>query len=386
MDVDKQTTMGDLLWPAPTLKWEAESAGTVPDVAISLNTSDSWNSGSSIQIDFTEKEANPNLSYRSFYTPIQTLSLTAQKSYTASIIYKPNQPSDAADIDLSLTLSIRPRSTDSTAEVKITPDSLKATEISNNWTKVTVQFIITDIPRSTITVDSEIGLVIETVSNGTTPPFSLSLLLGQMNIFPTPSSTIEPNYPRILWADSTPTTITVPDPTPMTKEADKNNSNPPTAQDTTQALTTITWMPTTSLSQVGQITITSPDDPNCAWTPQPPLESQWFPGMLYCNIYAAEPGAAIRAFAKARTTTTVAASSGEKKQRILEAPGSGMIWLGTSGADGSVGKGKSEFSFDRTQLSAELKDLTTLRVFVQGVLETGEVLSWENSAFVDVQY
>jgi len=33
-----------------------------------------------------------------------------------------------------------------------------------------------------------------------------------------------------------------------------------------------------------------------------------------------------------------------------------------------------------------LRDLTILRVFVQGVLETGEVLSWENSAYVDVQF
>lgn len=63
-----------------------------------------------------------------------------------------------------------------------------------------------------------------------------------------------------------------------------------------------------------------------------------------------------------------------------------MIWIGTSGADGSVGKGRLEFSFDRTQLPAVLRDLTILRVFVQGVLETGEVLSWENSAYVDVQF
>lgn len=54
--------------------------------------------------------------------------------------------------------------------------------------------------------------------------------------------------------------------------------------------------------------------------------------------------------------------------------------------DGSVGKGRLEFSFDRTQLPAALRDLTTLRVFVQGVLETGQVLSWENSAYVDVQF
>jgi mannosyl-glycoprotein endo-beta-N-acetylglucosaminidase len=368
MDVDKQTAMGDLLWPAPALKWEAESEGMVPDVAVSCNMADSWNGGSAIQLAFTEKEAKPNVAYRSFYTPIQTLSVTAQKCYIASIIYKVAH--DVGDVDLDVTLTVRPRDTSSTTEVKVSPGSIKTTNISNNWTQATIQFVITGMPPSTISVDSKLGLILTTVSNDTTPPFALTILLGQMNVYATPATTTEPNYPRILWADHTTTTIVVspkiPDlPTSLIKETKKE-------------LTTITWEPATCLAPVGAVTITSPDDPTCAWAPEPPLKKQWFPGFLYYNIYAAEPEAIFHSLPKVYTWLNRDLKSVDTK--------TGIAWIGTSGADGAIGKGMLEFTFDKTQLPVELRDLTTLRVYVQGVLETGEVLSWQNCVYVDVEY
>jgi len=382
MDVDKQTAMGDLLWPAPALQWESASTGTVPDVVVSVNMTDSWNSGSSVQLDFSEKTANPNLINRSFYAPIQVLSLTTNRNYTASIIYKSNQSTSSPNIDFDGTLTIRPRDTTLGMEFQVTPESIKTSLVSNNWTEITAQFVAVEASPTGNTVDGEIGIIINTVSNDTTP-FSLSILLGQINVHATPSPTIEPNFPRILWADfSTITTTT--NTTPIADSRYLNKSSNADTPDTTLSLTTISWTPSTSLSQVGPINVNSPDDSNCVWTPEPPLKNQWFPGFLYFNIFAAEPGAAIRALTKVR---------GEKKQKQnarqhvsssqLE---SGMIWIGTSGADGSIGKGRLEFSFDRTQLPAALRDLTTLRVVVQGVLETGQVLSWENSAYVDVQF
>ncbi|KAL9712325.1 hypothetical protein Ac2012v2_003562 [Leucoagaricus gongylophorus] len=374
MDVDKQTTMGDLLWPAPALQWESATIGTVPDVVVSVNMTDSWNSGSSVQLDFSEKTANPNLTNRSFYAPIQVLSLTTQRNYTASIIYKPNKSTGSSDVDLDVILAIRPRDTTLRMEVKVAPESIKTSLISNNWTRVTMQFVTVEDSPTGITVDNEIGIIINTVSSETTP-FSLSLLLGQINVHATPSATIEPNFPRILCAEFTTTTMTV-----ANSKSSIQPSNAST-ENTTLNLTTISWTPSTSLSQVGPININSPDDPNCVWTPEPPFKNQWFPGFLYYNIFAAEPGAAIRALAKVRR------GGGSSRQHVLsDHSESGMIWIGTSGADGSVGKGRLEFSFDRTQLPAVLRDLTILRVFVQGVLETGEVLSWENSAYVDVQF
>ena len=374
MDADKQTTMGDLLWPAPALQWESASTGTVPDVAVSVNMTDSWNSGSSVQLDFSEKTANPNLTSRSFYVPIQVLSLTAKQNYAASIIYKSNQSTSSPNIDFDVTLTIRPRDTTLGIEIQVAPESIKTSLISNNWTEVNAQSVAVEASPTGNIVDTEIGIIINTVSNDTAP-FSLSILLGQINVHATPSRTIDPNFPRILWAESTTTTTTT-----VTNSAKSSTAN---TEDTTLSLTTISWTPSTSLTQVGPINVNSPDDPNCVWTPEPPFKNQWFPGFLYYNIFAAEPGAAIRALAKVR-------GGGSPRQHVLKnlsgQPEPGMIWIGTSGADGSVGKGRLEFSFDRTQLPATLRDLTTLRVFVQGVLETGQVLSWENSAYVDVQF
>jgi len=260
--------------------------------------------------------------------------------------------------------------------MQVAPESIKTSLISNNWIKVTVQFVAVEASPTGSTVDSEIGIIINTVSNDTAP-FSLSILLGQINVHATPSPTIDPNFPRILWAESTTTTTTT------TTVANSDKSSNANTEDTTLSLTTISWTPSTSLTQVGPINVNSPDDPNCVWTPEPPFKNQWFPGFLYYNIFAAEPGAAIRALAKVR-------GGGSPRQHVLknlsDQPEPGMIWIGTSGADGSVGKGRLQFSFDRTQLPAALRDLTTLRVFVQGVLETGQVLSWENSAYVDVQF
>ncbi|KAF9449023.1 glycoside hydrolase family 85 protein [Macrolepiota fuliginosa MF-IS2] len=375
-DVDKQTAMGDLLWPFPELQWEADNEGTVPNVAVSVNMDDAWNGGTSITLNFTETEVKQDVAFRSFWAPIQTLTLTTQKSYTASIVYKVLPGAESLDLDFAL--SVRPLqdpTTGTTANAIISPDSITTTDVTNSWAKITIQFTLTDAPPTTVSVDSAIGLVITSVSNDTTIPFALALLLGQINVHATPSSTVDPNTPSILWADYQTITVST---TPSPKEPQPPSGDPHlNATPTTKDLTEITWHPATSLEQVGTITITSPDDPNCAWKPEPPLASEWFPGFVYFNIYAAAPDAAAQIQAQARTEQSVMNFAGND---------SVMTWLGTSGADGAVGKGKLEFAFDRTQLPTELAGLTKLRIFVQGVLDTGEILDWAKCAYVDVNY
>lgn len=385
MDVDKQTTMGDLLWPLPEMKWDTDSEESLPNISVSVNMDDAWNSGSSIKLDFTGKEAGEDVPFRSFWVPIQTLSLTTQKSYTASIVYKVIKGTEVLDLDIAL--AIRPLyaksavHTDPGMQITVEPHSVKTTDISNSWVKTTIQFIITDTPPITVSLDTAIGLVITTVSNDTTVPFSLSLLLGQINVYPTPSPTIDPNTPRILWADYRLETVEITssskEPAPQSGSAHSAGEQNQDSGLTTKQFTNITWQPATSLQQVGPVTITSPDDPNCVWTPQPPLANEWFPGFLYFNIYAAAPG--IPAQIQGQTPVQQAVMK-------LQEGEPEMTWLGTSGADGSIGKGKLEFTFDRTQLPAELRDLSKIRIFVQGLLDTGEFLDWERCAYVDVQY
>ncbi|KAF7776476.1 CAZyme family GH85 [Agaricus bisporus var. burnettii] len=373
MDVDKQTTMGDLIWPIPTLTLEGNSEGPLPDVAASVDMTDSWNSGTSIRLLFTDKEINPDHSFRSFSFPIQTLTVTTQKSYTASIIYK-LIPDGTTTFELSTALSIVPLQTGDTftqdqmraMTCAISPNSVTTTELTNDWVKSTMEFIIADTPPGIVSLDCSIGLTLA-ITSSQISPFPLTLLLGQLNVHSTPSSTIQPNFPRILWSDFSSSSVQFND-------------------GSTREVTNVNWQPATSLSQVGPITITSPEDPNSAWTPQPPLEKQWWPGFVYFNVYASPPPS---------PTTSSGISliqlPNRQHQHLLQLPSDtnpipGLIWLGTSGPDNSLTKGNFQFSFDRTQLPGELRELPTLRVYVQGILDTGEILDGDSSAFVDVTF
>jgi mannosyl-glycoprotein endo-beta-N-acetylglucosaminidase len=376
MDVDKQTTMGDLLWPAPALKLENNSEGTIPNVAVSVDMTDSWNSGTSVRLDFTDKEINPDFSLRSFSIPIQSLTITTQKSYTASVVYKV-APDSTTTFQLSTELSIVPLQTGGafteeqlcTIKCEIAPNSVTTTELTNNWVKSTVEFLITDMPTNIVSVDCSIGLTL-TLTSDHISPLPLTLRLGQLNVHATPSATTQPNFPRILWSDYSKSTV-------------------PVTDGSTKEVTNINWLPATSLSQVGPITITSPEDPNNAWTPQPAAENQWWPGYVYFNVYASPLPS---------PTTSSGLSLVQPKdqhQYLLKSgpysskgtnPAPGLTWIGTSGPDNSIHKGSFQFSFDRTQLPVELRNLPTLRVYVQGVLDTGEILDWDSSAYVDVPF
>lgn len=378
MDVDKQTTMGDLLWPIPALKLEDNSEGMIPDVAVSVDMTDSWNSGTSIRLVFTDKEINSDYSIRSFSIPIQSLTITTQKSYTASIVYKVSSDSTNT-FGLTTALSVVPLQTGGTFSqeqvhamtCKVAPNSITTTELTNDWVKSTMEFIITDMPPNIVSVDCSIGLTL-TITSDHVSPFPLTLLLGQLNVHTTPSSTIQPNFPRILWSDYSKSTVQISD-------------------GSTKEVTNISWEPATSLSQVGAITITSPEDPNNAWTPQPPLEKQWWPGFVYFNIYASPlpsptTSSGISLVQPNRQHQHLLKPPSPSSSKSTTDPAPGLMWIGTSGPDNSINKGSFQFSFDITQLPVELRNLPTLRVYVQGVLDTGEILDWDSSAYVDVTY
>ncbi len=98
LDVEKCYSIGDSLWPVPTVvcdedvKGDAPLSGAAPPTAqVSVNLSDAWNGGSSLQLSFSEPEpAKPEQAPgdRSFWVPVQSLSLTPEENYTATAAYK----------------------------------------------------------------------------------------------------------------------------------------------------------------------------------------------------------------------------------------------------------------------------------------------------------
>jgi mannosyl-glycoprotein endo-beta-N-acetylglucosaminidase len=97
LDVEKCYSIGDSLWPVPTVVRDEVQGGAplyeaaLPTAQVSINLSNAWNGGSSVQLSFSEPEpAKPEQAPgdRSFWVPVQSFSLTPEENYTATAVYK----------------------------------------------------------------------------------------------------------------------------------------------------------------------------------------------------------------------------------------------------------------------------------------------------------
>ena len=330
-DVDKQTSVGDMIWPCPKLYWDDDREDEIPKALSSFYMNDAWNGGNSIRLSIScpgSEEATA--AYRALWLPIQSLHLIPQRSYEAHAIYKLEDTHDQ-DLETEFALSLKslPGSQDNLV-VNIVSSSTK--ELTGGWTKLTIQF---NLSENDLQLTTAIGLVIAIVSENPMEPLQLSLLLGQLNVVPHLPLSFTEQDPLILWADLIPTPV----------------SNRPSAP----LLGTLSWEVATSFPVITEIAIKSPEDALPAWNIQPTLE--WFPSFLYFNIYA-------QAFTDQWNVGTVDKA----------------IWIGTTGADGQ----RNGFDVLPENLPFAVNPATKVRFYIQGVKDCGEVLKWEKCAYVDV--
>ncbi|PPQ73301.1 hypothetical protein CVT26_015330 [Gymnopilus dilepis] len=332
-DVDKQTSVGDLLWPRPKLFWEDEREEEIPTALTAFCMEDSWNGGNSLRLSISCKGSEDDLAaYRSLWLPIQSLSLTPGKLYEASVIYKLDQQlTPSVDTEFALNLKTLPGSTEGFI-CDIT--SSTSTDLAGGWTKLTIQFKTTT-SEGTILPPTHIciGFVIAILAEEPTKPVELSFLIGQLNVSPDLPQSYKEEDAVILWADFTPT--------------------PDVPSKRLQG--TLTWEVAACFPRVTQITITSPEDPVVAWNGQPTI--QWFPSFIYFNIYA-------QAF----------------RDDFNVGPVDKAVWVGTSGWDGQ----KTGFDVVPENLPFAVPSGRKVRFYIQGVSDRGEVLKWEKCAYVDV--
>ncbi|KAK0490293.1 glycoside hydrolase family 85 protein [Armillaria novae-zelandiae] len=157
-DVDKQTSVGDLVWPQPVIAWEGEDG----DISLRLSLTD---------------QGSPSV-YRCIWLPT---------TYEATAFYKLDV---AADLDVSLSVKSSAEDT-----VTITPLTGNDTTVAQGWVKLSIQF---SVPSSSSS--ASIGLVIAIVTEDPSESLAASLLLGQLNVFRAPSPSPS-SSPMILWAD-----------------------------------------------------------------------------------------------------------------------------------------------------------------------------------------
>ena len=333
-DVEKQTSVGDLIWPCPRLYWNDGREDEIPKALSSLYLDDAWNGGNSIRISIScpgSEEATA--AYRALWLPIQSLHLIPQRSYEAHAIYK-LEHNHSQDLETEFALSFKSLS-GSQDDLVLNIVSTSSIELTGGWMKLTIQFNLSGNELQ-LTATS-IGLVIAVVSENPTEPLHLTFLLGQLSVSPYVPLTFTEEDPVVLWGDFT----------PMPVSSDRPTSYPLSG--------TLSWEVATSFPIVTNIVAKSPEDPLSAWNLQPTIE--WFPSFLYFNIYA-------QPFSNKWNVGTVDKA----------------VWIGTSGSDGQ----RHGFDVLPENLPFEVNNSTKIRFYIQGVKDSGEVLNWKKCAYVDV--
>ena len=332
-DLDKTNSLGDLVWPKPTLSWhDSDRSEALPVASSSIVMEDAWLGGSSLNLalDVAGSGAEDAF-FRCVWLPVQSLAVTSGQAYTATVIFKPSIVEDqSAEVDVGLSVKI-PHATSgvsATAEVTEITSDTSFVDLASDWQKLDIRFVVLVVDQEEVRV--EIGLILGLIIADPTQATQASITVGSLAIYPSlPSSHVEPS-PKLIWADFAPSARS----TPFTG--------------------VLTWEIGVQHLPLGNVTITSPEDSNPAWLTSFTARSPF----LYFNIYA-----------NARKNGDGDAVRPED-----------ATFIGSTGLDGRA----KRFFVDPAILTTSLKGAKALRFYVQGVTERGLVLPWENCVFVDV--
>ena len=365
-DIDKQCSLGDLVWPKPNVEWEGmELEVPLPDVVPELCFDDAWNGGSSLRLtvavasDLSEGEDDSSI-FRNIWLPVQSLSVGCGRRYEAALVYKLIHD---GEVDVEVGLSVRTSSANDTEEIQVSfVPQLDTDDLPGDWSKLSIQFTVPE-PHSASSLSppakflqAAIGVMVAVVAGG--PPLKpspISLLLGQLNVYPAPPPSTPEFKPRILWAQFSPSESESVDP----QTSDQGFAG------------TLRWetgasFPPLDPELVGDI-IASRDAPISAL---PLYHPGWFPGFIYFNVYS----------------LPYAIVDGQNKVGQPEQ----AAWIGTSGMDGrrnmfGVPNGRLSFRKDIDNGNRGVNEKKKVRFYVQGVDEVGQVMKWEECAFVDCE-
>ncbi|KAH8824582.1 glycosyl hydrolase family 85-domain-containing protein [Flagelloscypha sp. PMI_526] len=320
-DISKQTSMGDLLWPSPSLSWEGDLLGKLrlPTASSDVCMSDAWNGGSSVSLTLSAPGSdNDDAAFRSVWLPIQSLVVTAGKLYTADIVYK-IQTAEELDLDVAVALK------SSTGKaVEVTPASVPSTDFEEGWTRLSVNF------STRKATGVQLGLILSIIAYDVSQPLAATILLGQMNVYP---KTETRDVPIVLWASSTFTTNTL----------------------------DLEWETATTRPQLTSLNISSPEDPNPVFpicTPDGEVEE-----FMYFHVYGKRY---------------------DESGTFVGGP-ENSVWIGLTGWEGVSRRWAGDLKRVRSVLGFAEQEQGKARIFVRGVKDRGRLSKWEEGAYVDVE-
>lgn len=339
-DMDKQTSLGNLLWPRPVLSWEGDPVEhPLPVCKPSLCHDDAWNGGSSLRLTLVSPGSQSEDGFfQCVWVPIQSLSLTPQLSYNVVLVYKVTGGTEA-----DIGLSGRVLSKDSDAdklEITAGAEGTSAT-LANGWNKTTIQLQYSESAADDVTC--AVGLIIGIAPEDPSEPFEVVVQLGQLNVKPKLPSNVVTLRPQILWANIEPF-----------DSSQRSNPHGTQSEINNSPSLSLTWDASVSMGSAPILRIISAEDPNPSWILH--RTESWFPSFVYFNIYG-----------QAYDTRPAMWNPDD------------ALFIGTTGLDCTGDR----FIMEKESLPERLKK-GVIRFYVQGVLNTGEVLPWDACSFVEI--
>ncbi|KAJ3473028.1 hypothetical protein NLI96_g13164 [Meripilus lineatus] len=320
-DVDKSTSLGNLVWPKPSLSGTKD--GYDPKAISMISMEDVWIGGSSLQVSLSlpPSENVDDI----LWLPIQSLSITPRRAYKASIVVKVS----CAITDLNLEMSVRGITGDTPSTVEIT--KLPVNPLLYGWSEYAL--IFTAASGGSLDISYAIGVTLKYTSPC---PCDATITFGSLStyIFPNSVTTLQHHISLAAFERI---------PSPETA--------PPFSG-------TLTWNISSILPLLTNVIYpTSAEDPHPTWT-----VDATYPSFLYFNIYV---------------------------QRSTSPGYENVAFLGTTGFSGI----ENTFYIDGShpiiisQQEGDRKgELESLRFWVQGVTDRGDVLSWDQCTSVEVQW
>jgi mannosyl-glycoprotein endo-beta-N-acetylglucosaminidase len=288
---------------------------------------DAWNGGSCLQLGLSGLGSDEeDAFFRCIWLPVQSLTITPRQTYEATAVCKTDS-CDSTNIDFGLSVKLL----DSTLSqsVEVTPCAVSHVDLPGGWTKLSIQFVLPTDQSADIL--AAIGIVVGFAAEDPTQAYELSILIGQLAVFPSFDISASAPRPAILWA------------------------NFECTSDSTEKLQGIlTWEISVSFPQLSSVNITSPEDPVPVWPPIPHSE-HWMPSFLYFNVYVQPHGEDF---------------SPEK-----------AVFIGTTGLDAH----SNRFYVDPECLPECVDGKGRARFYIQGITDKGEVLAWAQCVFVDTE-
>ena len=332
-DLDKNCSVGDLLWPRPVLAWhDSDRSEEVPSAIPDLDMGDAWLGGNSVRLTLSVAGSDAeDAFFRCLWIPIQSQAVTPGISYVVTIVYKDNFDNSGVEGDLGL---FAKTPGDPSDQATVSPLGALCGELERGWKRLSAMISVPADSSSTSDALLAVGLVLGFAMDDPTIPLDLTITLGTLAVHPAiDPSTVEPS-PRLIWADH------------------RLSTPPEVPGQATRFAGVLSWEVGEYLPPLTPITLMGPEDPKPAWLPGSRALN-----LLHFNVYALPHASNIPAL------------------RPEDA-----VFIGTTGFDGRA----NQFYVDPACIASLVGDAQVVRFYVQGVTQQGNVLPWKDCVFVDV--